>query len=112
MEDKWFVYADGPDAEGHAALHMYRSWTGCETIKLDIEVEKKGAGAPRKTQITAITWESDGEKIKNPSEKLAKEMALEVCNWVLGVKLTGESRRKRGFLTSIAKFLTGYLLVR
>jgi hypothetical protein len=93
MEDKWFVYADGPDAEGHAALHMYRSWTGYETIKLDIEVadeEKKGAGAG-KTQITAITWESDEEKIKNTSEKLAKEMALEVCNWVLGVKLTGES---------------------
>ena len=90
MEDKWFVYADGPDAEGHAALHMYRSWTGYEMIKLDIEVadeEKKGAGAG-KTQITAITWESDEEKIKNPSEKLAKEMALEVCNWVLGVKFT------------------------
>src|ERR1700678_2068484 len=48
MEDKWFVYADGPGAEGQAALHMYRSWTGYETIKLDIEVaneDKDGAGA-------------------------------------------------------------------
>ena len=69
-------------------LLLYRSWTGCETIKLDIEVEKKGCGAARKSQIT---WESDEEKITIPSEKLAKEMALEVWNQVLGVELTGES---------------------
>lgn len=28
MEDKWIVFADGPDDVGRATVHMCRSWTG------------------------------------------------------------------------------------
>jgi hypothetical protein len=34
-EDKWFVYADGPDPEGHIRLHMHRSWTGKKDDRVD-----------------------------------------------------------------------------
>jgi hypothetical protein len=36
MEDKWFVYADGPDDAGHARLHLHRSWTGSKVVELEI----------------------------------------------------------------------------
>jgi hypothetical protein len=63
-EDKWFVYADGPDAEGHIRLHMHRSWTSKKMIELII---KAGAISPThlpdgSTVITGIVWESDSRQ--------------------------------------------------
>ena len=37
MEDKWFVYADGLDAQGDAVVHMFRSWTGYKMAELKIK---------------------------------------------------------------------------
>jgi hypothetical protein len=92
MEDKWFIYADGPDVDGDIALHMHRSWTGDEKIKLDIRTvgDSKEESEAWKAEITAVTWETDETKTKWPSEEMAKFQALEGCNWVLGVKLAEE----------------------
>lgn len=89
MEDKWFVYAEGPDAEGRVLIHMHRSWTGKKIVELEIkmrgdsEEEKKTGSA----EIMGITWEMDEEVIRDHSEEKAKYNALEVCKWVLGVRL-------------------------
>lgn len=45
-EDKWFVYADGPDAEGHIRLHMHRSWTGKKDDRIDDRSRSHFAHAP------------------------------------------------------------------
>jgi len=37
MEDKWFVYADGPDAKGYITLHLHRSWTGIKVADIVTE---------------------------------------------------------------------------
>jgi hypothetical protein len=90
-EDKWFVYADGPDAEGHIRLHMHRSWTGKKMIELIIEA---GAISPThlpdgSAVITGIIWESDSGILKD--EEDAKATAREVCNWILEVQLQDET---------------------
>jgi hypothetical protein len=89
MEDKWFVYADGPDAQGNAILHMYRSWTGFKMaeVKLVIELDEDGEFAEKDPYFTEITWESDAERIKGQTEEQAKTMAKEVCNWCMDVEL-------------------------
>jgi hypothetical protein len=33
-EDKWFIYADGPNGNGEARVHFHRSWTGIVSILL------------------------------------------------------------------------------
>jgi hypothetical protein len=88
-EDKWFVYADGPDFQGHVRLHMHQSWSGDKMAEVIIE------GGPMSwneykdgsTFVDCIVWESDPEQIKESSEEQAKEMAREICSWVLNVQL-------------------------
>jgi hypothetical protein len=95
MEDKWFVYADGPDAAGRVKLHMHRSWTGFKVAELDIRAIANKYDKTRvwKAEITAIAFETDGERIRDQSEESAKDQALQVCEWVLGVKLKAEPSR-------------------
>ncbi|OCL08812.1 hypothetical protein AOQ84DRAFT_33569 [Glonium stellatum] len=90
MEDKWFVYAGGPDAQGDAAVHMFRSWTGYKMIELKIKVslDENGKLTGADSRITAITWESSEEKCGDQTEEGAKVMAREVCNWVMDVNLS------------------------
>jgi hypothetical protein len=78
MEDKWFVYADGPDAAGRAKLHMHRSWTGFKVAELDIRTvgNRKHETEDWKAEITAIAFETDGDRIGDQSEKSAKYQAL------------------------------------
>ena len=90
MEDKWFVYADGPNAQGIAIVHMYRSWTGKKMFELKIDV-RSGGGSGIKRQsgglVTDIKWESDTETSSGLDEKEAKEIATGVCTWVMNVKV-------------------------
>ncbi|KAF4626584.1 hypothetical protein G7Y89_g11578 [Cudoniella acicularis] len=89
MDNKWFVYADGPDARGNAVVYMVRSWTGYKLVELKIKVpvDEDGKFAEEDSKITEITWESSQERYTDQTEEGAKEMAREVCNWVLDVKL-------------------------
>lgn len=89
MDDKWFVYADGPDAGGNAVVYMVRSWTGYKLVELKVKVpvDKNGKLTEEDSKITEITWESNQERYTGRTEEAAKKMAKEVCNWILHVKL-------------------------
>lgn len=91
-EDKWAVYADGPDAKGRAKLHMHRSWTGMKVIELVMQVGGDDDGTS--ACVTHIFWQggaypSIGDE--EEEEMAAKREALTVCEWVLGVDLEAES---------------------
>lgn len=91
-EDKWFVFAEGPDCKGEVRIHMHRSWTGYKHIELVIDAGYEGYGMDGTgAKIKSIIWESDIKKgLSNPSADAYKEIAREVCNWVLNVRLTSE----------------------
>lgn len=61
MEDKWVVYADGPDAQGNAVVHMFRSWTRHKMAELKIKVplDEDGEFMEEDLEITEIMWESN-----------------------------------------------------
>jgi hypothetical protein len=94
MEDRWFVYAQGPDADGRISVNMHLSWTGTKALQLEIM-------AGEKPHITHIIWESDTEAIKAAveGEIWAKRTAMEVCRFVLGVKLRRPRRGAARLLT-------------
>ena len=89
MEDKWFVYADGPDAQGQAVVHMFRSWTGRKMVevKVQVPVDKEGGFVDADSSITEITWESNQERYRDQTKEGAKSMVKEVCNWCMNVSL-------------------------
>ncbi len=92
MDDKWFIYADGPDADGNAFLNMCYTSKWEEMIKLDIKTtgDREDETQAWNAEITAITWETAEDRVRRASEDMAKYEALEVCNWILGVKLVEE----------------------
>lgn len=96
MEDKWFVYADGPDEQrGDVVVHMHRSWTGYKMVELRLEVEKELDGGVEEKEgegeaeaeegcgITEITWEA----ANGVTEEEAREIAKGVCVWCLGARI-------------------------
>jgi hypothetical protein len=88
-EDKWFVYADGPDEKEQVRLHAHRSWTGYKMFELFIDAGYDGYGKDgHGASITEIKWESDPEKAwKDGDAKAYIEAARQVCSWVLNVHL-------------------------
>ena len=88
-EDKWFVYADGPDHNQEVRLHAHRSWSGIKMLELHIDAGFDGYGKDGQgAKITAITWESDSEKAWEDGDAAVYiEAAREVCSWVLNVTL-------------------------
>lgn len=89
-EEKWFVYSDGPDAAGHAAVHMHRSWGGEKMLELRLRLRLDDAGEPlagSDARVREIVWESDPDTWRWASEEFAKATATEVCDWVMDVKL-------------------------
>lgn len=70
MEDKWFCFADGPDADGNVLFRLCRSWTGAEIYTLHL----------RGTEVTRITWED------REGEAEAKQMATQLCRGLMGCK--------------------------
>lgn len=89
-DDKWFVYADGPDVAGRARLYMYRSWTGQKMIELGVQGDPVHAGFATIIDITFETDESEQKMVV--TEEKAKATAIEVCRWVLDVDLESSSR--------------------
>jgi hypothetical protein len=77
MEDKWVVHSDGPSADGLASVHLHRSWTGFEIVRIELRVSAEGS------RITRATWETSTEVVKDPGEAFARSTFLEVCRWVL-----------------------------
>ena len=91
MDDKWFVYTKGPDAQGVALVHMHRSWTGNKSFELKLVVEPTDGSEQKKddgdAHFTAITWESVSGAW---DEEEAKRIAKGVCQWCLDVQLPQE----------------------
>jgi hypothetical protein len=90
VEEKWFVYSDGPDAAGNAAVHMHRSWGGEKMVELRLRVrlDAEGGLADSDARIREIAWETDPNMWRWASEEFAKATATEVCDWVMDVKLS------------------------
>ncbi|KAH8657171.1 hypothetical protein BGZ60DRAFT_416981 [Tricladium varicosporioides] len=85
MEDKLFIYADGPDTEGNIKLHFHRSWTGKKEVECEIKTtgDQKDEAEAWKSEFKSIAWVADDEI----DEEMAKYIVLEACHWLLGVKL-------------------------
>ncbi|KAJ4992974.1 hypothetical protein SVAN01_01678 [Stagonosporopsis vannaccii] len=91
-EDKWFIYADGPSADGNITIHMHRSWTGQKALQISIQVDDNGLGM---AEISSIMWETNTQLSDEDDELYAKNLALEVCEWVLSVDLTQSVSKDR-----------------
>lgn len=92
MEDRWVCRADVPDARGDFVVHMHRSWTGDEVLRMNVVLAAAaGDGASAHTneryaKISDITWEG-GEGSFLASEVEAKDLATGLCRGVLGCDL-------------------------
>jgi hypothetical protein len=84
MEDKWIVFSDDPSADGTTSVHLYRSWTGIEIIRVDLQLTGTGS------RIIGATWETDPERVKGGTEDFARSTFIEVCRWVLRMEPTDE----------------------
>jgi hypothetical protein len=87
MEDKWFVYADGPDAHGNATLHIHRSWTGYKMVeaKLVMEVNENGEVVDTDARFTELTWETNRERYNGNMD--APDTVLNVAEWCMGCQI-------------------------
>ncbi|KAK7705651.1 hypothetical protein SLS63_014111 [Diaporthe eres] len=92
MEDRWMCRADEPDARGDFVVHVHRSWTGDESLRINVVLavpDGDGASAhtdERHATITDITWDR-GEGSFLGTEVEAKDLATGVCRGVLGCDL-------------------------
>ena len=89
MDDRWFIYVDGADAQGNGVLHMYRSWTGFKNFEAKFVMMMDGNGEVRREdgRFTEITWESDRSRLNGVTEEDAKEMVKGVCNSIMDINL-------------------------
>jgi len=88
MDDKWFIYSEGPDNSGKLKVHFHRSWTGMKIATLFVVVDWKGEGAGT---IVGIKWNGTDQTLGMEVEE-AKYMVGMCCAWVLGVHLEEEVR--------------------
>ncbi|KAJ4299769.1 hypothetical protein N0V90_005015 [Kalmusia sp. IMI 367209] len=88
MEDKWFIYAEGPDRSGKLKVHFHRSWTGMKIAELFVLIDLKGEGAGK---IVGIKW-NGSDQTNGLEQEEVKYMISTACLFVLGVDL------EKGFL--------------
>lgn len=92
MEDRWMCRADKPDARGNFVMHLHRSWTGSEVLRMNLVLavpdgdEASARTDERHATITEITWDR-GEGSFLATEVEAKDLATGVCRGVLGCDL-------------------------
>lgn len=84
--------ADAPDARGDFVVHVHRSWTGDELLRMNVVLavperddESAHSNEPH-AKITDITWDS-GEGSFLTTEAEAKDLATGVCRGVLDCDL-------------------------
>ncbi|KAF2006314.1 hypothetical protein P154DRAFT_256799 [Amniculicola lignicola CBS 123094] len=83
MEDKWFIYSEGPDTSGKLKVHFHRSWTGLKIAELFVLIDLKGEGAGK---IVGVKWNGT-EQTNGMDEEEAKYMISTTCAWVLGAEI-------------------------
>jgi hypothetical protein len=74
MSDKWFVYADGPDATGKVVINFIRSWLGQRSAELVVHLaarDELGSGLWI-GEVVELTFEGDeieAERIADTASK-------------------------------------------
>lgn len=92
MEDRWMCRADAPDARGDFVVHVHRSWTRDEVLRMKVVLAAQdGDGASADTDerhatITEITWEK-GEGSFLATEVEVKDLATGLCRGLMGCDL-------------------------
>lgn len=90
MDDKWFVYTDGPDEHGRSIIHFYRSWTMYKLLEVTmmLPLDDEGQTVNQDARLTEIARTDDRDVYNDEmSEQEAVEMALGVFKWCMHVKL-------------------------
>ena len=85
MEDKWFVYTEGPDTSGEAVTYFARSWTGYSMAEVKMQTLGGTSDGKAGARFTEIIWESSPERYRSQTEDGAKTMVKEVLKWCMGV---------------------------
>jgi hypothetical protein len=83
MEDKWFIYSEGPDNSGKLKVHFHRSWTGMKIAELFVLIDLKGEGAGK---IVGIKWDGS-DQTNGLDQEEVKYMVSTACAFVLEVDL-------------------------
>ncbi|KAE8849055.1 hypothetical protein P3342_006684 [Pyrenophora teres f. teres] len=83
MDDKWYIYSEGPDQAGKLKVHFHMSGTGMKVAELFVVMDTKGEGAGK---IVGIKW-NGGAEMNWMSEEEAKYMIRTACRWQLSVDL-------------------------
>ncbi|KPM34262.1 hypothetical protein AK830_g12311 [Neonectria ditissima] len=88
-EDRWFIYAEGPNHRGEVRVHMHESMSGFKQIELVIDAGFQGCGASGEVaSIRDIVWETDPCRGLGGMDVVTSKMvAAEVCRRVMGVFL-------------------------
>lgn len=86
MEDKWFIYTEGPDDQGRGITHMHRSWTGQKCFELNFSLDRhhEKDGWKEDPRFVKITWAAD----VYAGEQDAKKTAADLCRWCLNMQLS------------------------
>jgi hypothetical protein len=94
MEDRWMCHADVPDVHGNFVVHIYRSWTGDEVLRMNIvsavQPDRDQVSEDTKAcqaTITDVTWDRGEEGSFLATESGAKDLATGICQGVLGCNL-------------------------
>lgn len=88
MEDRFFVYSEGPDMMGKLKVHFHRSWTGAKVAEVFVVMDVKGEGAGK---IVGVKWdERNGDGSGRMTEEEAK-LTIRTAAWcVLGIEMERE----------------------
>lgn len=91
MEDRWACHADAPDASGHIVVHICRSWSGDEQLRLNVRMSTLADSVPGEASnwaatITDIVWDRSSTGFLT-TENEAKDFAVRICRSVLGCEL-------------------------
>jgi len=78
MDDKWFIYSEGPNDRGKLLVNLYRSWTVFKVAQVVVDVTSGSE------HIDSITW-NNGEQTSRLSSYEAKQTVAGTFKWVLGV---------------------------
>ncbi|KAI1170768.1 hypothetical protein F4777DRAFT_567898 [Nemania sp. FL0916] len=98
MDDRYFVYTDGPNSDGEIVVHVHRSWTGLAVADVTIKVSCGADGKPDidgdGSRITRIVYDAsqttwDNEMLGLANLDTAKGFAMHVLgDWVFGIRFS------------------------
>lgn len=86
MDDKWTAVADTPAENGDTIVHFYVGGKNHEEVALTItagKLDRRGDETREWGSIAKIAWKKEMPGGTIVSEKDAKSMAINLCNYIL-----------------------------